>query len=91
VFKGAALIIRASKLAAGQVVKVGGACVAAYHMLQAADATASTADYEGANNAVFLEQDTRTYWNAIGHWCETWIRIGPNAMTWTGYKADYRC
>jgi hypothetical protein len=91
VFKGAALAIRASKLAAGQVVKAGGSCVAAYHMLQAADTTASTASYEGANNAVFLEQDGRSYWNAIGRWCETNVRVGPNAMTWTGYKADYRC
>src|SRR6266568_1600971 len=89
---GAPRIIRLGKLAAGQAIKVaGGDCYAAYQMLSAADNTASLADYGGANNPVFVEQDTRTYWNFIGHWCETWIRVGPNAMTWSGYKADYRC
>jgi Domain of unknown function (DUF4214) len=90
--KDAARLIKLSATAAYKATKVaGGACTGAYQMLQAADDAASIADYGGANNPVFLQSDTRTYWNALGHWCETWIRIGPNAMTWNGYKADYRC
>ena len=85
-------LVRLAKFTVGKLLKVGGGdCNSAYQMLSAADATASLADYEGANNPIFLESDTRTYWNLIGHWCETWVRVGPNAMTWTGYKADYRC
>lgn len=91
IFKGADLIIRGSRLAAGKVAGVSGSCKAVYTMLQAADATASLADYAGANNPVFLEADTRSYWNAIGHWCTTNIRVGPSAIQWSGYSASYRC
>jgi hypothetical protein len=91
--KGAARAIKRSATAAGKVAKTaGGACYGAYQMLLAADRTASLAEYESANSSpVFLEQNTRTYWNLLGRWCETWIRVGLNAMTWNGYKANYRC
>jgi len=91
VFKGAGWIIRAARLAAGAVAHVSGSCNAAYIMLQAADTTASLADYEGANNPVFLEADTSSYWNGYGHWCSSNIRVGPSAIQWTGYSASYRC
>jgi hypothetical protein len=60
-------------------------------MMQAADRTADLASYGAANNPTFLQSSTRQYWNPIGRWCETWVRVGPNAMTWDGYKANYRC
>jgi len=91
--KGAARAIKLSAMAAGKIAKTaGGACYGAYQMLLAADRTVSFAGYEGANsNPVFLQQNTRGYWNALGHWCETWIRVGPNATSWQGFKANYRC
>jgi hypothetical protein len=90
--KDAPAIIKRNKLAASSAYKlVGGACYGALQMLSAADDLASLADYGRANNPVFLEADQRTYTNAIGRWCEQWIRVGPAVNEWSGYKANFRC
>ncbi len=69
----------------------GGGCWSAYNSVKAADEALSIVQWEGANNPLFLQRTTREYWRYSGRWCETWIRVGPDAMTWTGYKANYRC
>jgi hypothetical protein len=91
-FKGASLAIKAARMAAGQVLRLNGSCFAAYQMLSAADHVAGLASYESSHSRpVFLESDTRSYWNLIGRWCTTAVRAGPNVTSWTGYKATYRC
>ncbi|MFF5081675.1 hypothetical protein ACFY36_31890 [Actinoplanes sp. NPDC000266] len=89
----APLKIKAAKLAAGQVVvRTGGACIAAYRMLQAADEIATTTNYGVENNPVFVEVDTRSRWTVTGRWCDTSVRVGPAVTAWgTAHKATYRC
>ena len=87
----ARLAMQGAALAAKQVMKVSGSCMAAYRILSAANDTAQLASYEGANNPVFLQIDTRTYWNWRGRWCDTTVRMGPSAVQWDKYQATYRC
>jgi hypothetical protein len=70
----------------------GTSCKAALQAYRAANKLVTLAEWQGRNNAVFIEYTHRTY-ITIGRYCDDHFRIGRYPITpyFTDYHLNYRC